>query len=501
MTPPPNFDVWYRYASARTSLIIDQYDQIHNDMLPFWSVPPEKLRRSTWELMSNPWNDIGGITIRGGTASILDNVPGTHRWMLEGVISIINKFAEHLPDMDLAFNLNDEARVAVPHGQIEHLRRSAEAGEVRSGQQSWSADRTSTWQPIQEEPYNNKILHDMSFQNTFLDFGSVGCDPSSPARRKPDLYSHSYLCLPCIAPHSLGQFLSNWTLSADICHQPDMAYLHGFYLSPAAFRASHALIPIFSQSKPYGFNDILYPSAWNYKDKVVYDPTDPSGEPGTESYNAGHPDPSFAAKQNTIFWRGATSEGVSSGDHTWRGMVRQRLIHLANNVTSSAHNRVVILLPSESAEGKPYTYITVPGDAVQDLGLSTDIAIVEKIARCGRHDCTDQEAEFALVEPVDFQSHWQYRYLFDLDGAGFSGRFLAFLQSHSLPFKTALFREWYDERITAWHHFVPQDMRLHAVWSTLAYFSGVNGTLPGGKRVEMAAHLQEGENLAEQGRE
>ena len=504
MTPPPNFDVWYQYASARTSIIIDQYDQIHNDVLPFWSVPPEQLRRSTWELISNPWNDIGGITIRGGAVSVLDNVPETHRWMLEGVTSMINKFAQHLPDMDLAFNLNDEARVAVPHRDIEHLRQSAKAGEDRSGRQSWSADRTSGWSPIQEEPYTNTILHDMPFRNTFLDFGSVGCEPSSPARSKRDLYSHSHLCLSCIAPHSLGQFLSNWTLSADICHQPDMAYLHGFYLSPAAFRDSHALVPIFSQSKPHGFNDILYPSSWNYMDKVVYAPTDPSGDPDTESYKPGHPDPSFGAKQNTIFWRGATSEGVSSGDHTWRGMVRQRLVHLANNLTSSAHDRAVILLSSESVEGKQYTYTAVPGDAVKDLGLSTDISIVDNIARCGGiglRDCTDQKAEYALVKPVDFQSHWQYRYLFDLDGAGFSGRFLVFLQSHSLPFKTALFREWYDERITAWHHFVPQDMRLHAVWSTLAYFAGVNGTLSGGKRVEMEPHLKEGERIAEQGRE
>jgi Glycosyl transferase family 90 len=504
MTPPPGFDMWYEYASTRTSIIVDQYDQIHNDMLPFWSIPPKQLRRSTWELTSNSWNDIGGITIRGGSASILDNVPGTNRWMLEGVIRMINKFAQHLPDMDLAFNLNDEARVAVPYRAIEHLRKSATAVEDRPGQKSWSADRASGWPPIQEEPYVNEFLEDMPFQNTFLDFGSVSCDPSSPARNVRNLYYHSHLCLSCIAPHSLGQFLSNWSLSADMCHQPDMAHLHGFYLSPAAFRDSHELVPIFSQSKPRGFNDILYPSAWNYMDKVVYAPTDPSGEPDTENYNPGHPDAPFDAKQNTLFWRGSTSEGVSSGEHTWHGMTRQRLVHLANNITSSAHDRAVILLPSESAEGSRYRYTTVPGDAIKKLGLSTDIAIVEKIARCGGiglHDCTDQEAEFALVKPSDFQSHWQYRYLFDLDGAGFSGRFLAFLQSHSVPFKTALFREWYDERMTAWHHFVPQDIRLHALWSTLAYFAGVNGTLPGGKRVEMAPHLKEGERIAEQGRE
>lgn len=514
ITPPPGFDDWYQYASKRSSLIMDQYDQIHNDMLPFWAVAPKQLRQSTWELMSNPWNDIGGIKIRAGTASVFDNVPGTHRWMLEGVAGMINKFAQYLPDMDLAFNLNDEARVAVPHRELERLRRSANAVENRAEKQSWSADRAEGWPLIREGPYTETVLQDMAFQNTFLDFGSVSCDPSSPARTSRDLYSHSHLCLSCISPHSMGQFLSNWTLSANICHQPDMAYLHGFYLSPAAFRGSHALVPIFSQSKPHGFHDILYPSAWNYMDKVVYAPTDPSGDPNTELYNPGHPDPHFEAKQNTLFWRGATSEGVSSGDHTWRGMTRQRLVHLANNLTSCTHDTITILLPTDSstaAAGSAYQYLTLPGaPALASLNLSTSISIVSNIARCGGiglHDCTDQESEFALVPPLDFQAHWQYRFLFDLDGAGFSGRFLAFLQSRSLPFKTALFREWYDERVTAWQHFVPVDARLHAVWSTLAYFAGIDGTLPGrsgrgkGRKVEWAPHLMEGERIAEQGRE
>lgn len=468
-------------------------------MLPFWSISPEQLRLSTWELISNPYNDVGGIQIRSGKASIFDNVPGSHRWMLEGVTTLISTFAQYLPDMDLVFNLNDEARVAVPHKEIEQLRNSALAVEDRFGERSWSEGRALSWLPLREEPYTKTILQDMAFQNTFLDFGSISCDPSSPALSSRDLYSHSRLCLSCVSPHSLGQFLSNWTLSASICHQPDMAYLHGFYLSPAAFRGSHALVPIFSQSKPHGYNDILYPSAWNYMDKVVYAPTDPSGDSNTETYDPGHPDPPFEVKRNTLFWRGATSEGVSSGGHTWRGMTRQRLVHLANNLTSSAHDTATILLPN--GEGSHFKYTTVPGNAIKALGLSTDIAIVDSIARCGGIDCTDQESEFNLVSPTDFQSHWQYRFLFDLDGAGFSGRFLSFLQSRSLPFKTALFREWYDERITAWHHFVPQDLRLHALWSTLAYFAGVDGSLPNGRKVMMKPHAVEGERIAEQGRE
>ena len=496
--PPPGFDVWFQYATNRSALIVDEFDQIHNDLLPFWSISPADLRRQTWEMVSNPWNEISGITIRDGNAAVQENVLPTHRWMLEGVAILINSFARYLPDMDLAFNLNDESRVAVPYVQLK--RHKQQAATVLAGTEHFSANRSAGWLPIPEHEYMETVFHDGSFRNTFAKFGSVGCPPNSEARRHSHISSKSHVCATCSAPHSIGQFLSNWSVAADICHQPDMAQLHGFYLSPAAFKTSYNLMPVFSQSKPHGFNDILYPSAWNYMDKVVYAPTEPSGTPDSDTYQPGYPDPPFTLKQNTLFWRGATSEGVSPGSGTWRGMTRQRFVHLANNLSTSEHDYVTILLPDPYNPAK-YKYQTIPGPSIPSLGLSTSVAVVHNIARCGEADCPDQEIEFSPIPPTDFQSHWNYRFLFDLDGAGFSGRFLPFLQSRSLPFKTALFREWYDSRLTAWRHFVPQDMRLHGMWSTLAYFAGVNGSFPSGGQMYWKGHEREAEMIAEAGRE
>lgn len=496
--PPPAFDKWYRFAVDRNSTIIDQYNQIYDDVLPFWSIEPAEIRRLTWELISNPWTDVAGISIRNGSASIHENVVPTHKWMLEGVAAMINRFAEFLPDMDLAFNINDEARIAVPYSEITSLKTQARDREHANANQVWLPDRSSDWAPLPNEPLtDHSLFTHLSFQNTFSTFGSLSCPASSPARtRAVSGLDHSYIDYRSSQPHSLGQFLSNWTLSASVCHQPDLAHLHGFFLSPAAFKGSHKLLPVFSQSKPHGWNDVLYPSAWNYIDKVAYQPDDDA--------NA-NPDLPFKRKQSTLFWRGATSEGMSPGTGTWRGMARQRLVHLANNLTMSSHDQVTILVQDPFRRTGYYHYMNVPGPALSSLGLNTDIKIVDQIVRCGgrppHSDCQDQEAEFGLVGPSDFQSHWKYKYLFDLDGAGFSGRFLPFLQSHSLPFKTALFREWYDDRLTAWWHFVPQDLRLHDVFSTLAYFVGVNGKDPrSGRELFLGAHDQEAELIAENGR-
>jgi hypothetical protein len=500
--PPPGFDKWWEYATNRSTLIIDEYDQIHNDLQPFYSVSPGELRRLTWEIASNQWNEASGIHVKDGVASVQDNVIPTHRWMLEGVAELINKFAVHLPDMDLVFNINDEPRVVAPHDKLEEYRRIG-AQSALKGTKPFSANRAAGWQPESTdfEPHSFRAA---SFRQHFLEFGSVGCDPSSAARQSHATgLSRAELCTACTKPHSLGQFVSNWTRAADICHQPDMANLHGFYMSPAAFKPAYALKPVFSQSKPQGFNDILYPSAWNYMDKAKYEPAEQRGKPGDEDFRPAFPDPPFREKETTLFWRGATSEGVSGGGGQWRGMTRQRLIHLMNNGTSHPHDDALVLLPHPRFQGK-WQYMKIPGDKVKNLGISADVHTVNHIARCGDDrllDCKDQEREFMPVAPSDFQAHWMYKYLFDLDGAGFSGRFLPFLQSRSLPFKSALFREWYDSRLTAWLHFVPQDLRLHSVWSTLAYFAGVDGTLPDGRRIKYAGHDIEAEMIAEAGRD
>ena len=53
-------------------------------------------------------------------------------------------------------------------------------------------------------------------------------------------------------------------------------------------------------------------------------------------------------------------------------------------------------------------------------------------------------------------------------------------------------------------HFVPQDLRLHAVWSTLAYFAGVDGKIGTGnsaRQVIMAPHEKQASMIAASGRE
>ncbi|KAI4137297.1 MAG: hypothetical protein L6R39_007358, partial [Caloplaca ligustica] len=413
--PPPGFDAWYRYATERSSVVIDDFDNLMDDLQLFWAIKPAEIRKRTYEAFGD-WNEVAKLSIRSGKAEIGPDVRPTHRWMLDGVIAMMNNYIDKIPDMDLGFNINDEPRIAIPYEDLRTLQKESASTGPSKGVvlNEFSKDRAPSWNysAISETDGPPTPFTDQSFLPSFHTYGSTSCPPSSAARRL-HLWDTRSLCTTCIAPHSTSIFLSNWTLSASPCHQPDLAHLHGFYLSPAAFKPSHSLYPIFSQSKAKGFADIRYPSPWNYIDKAVYAPPPNASDP---SY-----DFPFANKKETLFWRGATSEGLSRLGE-WQGMARQRLVHLANNHTSSI--RFPIFLPDLNAhEGSHYSVHSVPASLLPALGLNiTDIHLVSKIDRCWDSDCPTQAREFGLSEPSDFQSHWQYKYLIDLDGAGFSGR-------------------------------------------------------------------------------
>lgn len=479
--PPPGFDRWYEYATKRDSLIIDDFDSIDRDLQPFYALEPQTIRERTWELVSNPWNDVAGLSIRDGKVSVMQNgIPGTHAWMLDGLSEMIRNFAEWLPDMDLAFNLNDECRVVVPYVQAESYKRAAKeqlVGFDESGSpkhKTFSNDRKEGWKELSPESNRETPLHEKSWQRIWESHGALGCPPSSPARTLRT-WDTSSLCTTCMSPHSLGAFLSNWTLAGDVCHQPDLSDLHGFYLSPAAFKATHELYPIFSQSKVGGFNDILYPSAWNYIKKVEYKPTEE---------NADGP---WAEKKNVLFWRGATSEGLSQGWGQWKGMVRQRFVELFSSESSFRSVGLVPIggaIPPNTTDRPIHNRLGYTNLPKQQEG-EADVHVVDNIVRCGGRDCEDQSQALApLVPGIDFQSHWQHKFLLDLDGAAFSGRFLPFLKSGSLPFKAGLFREWWHDRVAEWKHFVPLDIRGAGARATLEFFQN-NGNEGKGERIAM----------------
>ncbi|KAI0399757.1 hypothetical protein F4802DRAFT_588121 [Xylaria palmicola] len=479
LQPPPNFDKWYEFAVSVNSSIIDSFDQINSDLLPFWAIPPAVLREKTTHLLEYPSLSMGGVLIREGHISISPHVRGTHRWMVDVVDEMAKPFSQWLPDMQLAFNLDDECRVTVPVTDMIPILDEAQA--VRSRAQlkqdffSFSQSQTPPWDQAfvdADESIWNKwpdSFRVWSKTPIFSKLIAPACPADAPVNQGR-WWNRKAQCKYCSSTHMESGFVRNWTLSGEVCHQSDLAHLHGFLTSPSAMAASQTLLPVFSQSKVHGFADILYPSPWSFQEKAPYEE---------------EKDIPWERKLNSAYWRGASSDGFAIRG-SWQMFLRARFVHLASTVRSSI-GRHVMLRFLRRRQPVPPADTSMKGLASNEQ-FTLNVSFVGSFSRCDERDCTAEHVTFygsSSAEPpasLDFQESWQHRHLIDLDGAAFSGRFLPFVRSASLPYRAALFRTWWEERLHPWVHYVPLDLRLGDLLPALDYFGGAGA----GKAQEMA---------------
>lgn len=205
-------------------------------------------------------------------------------------------------------------------------------------------------------------------------------------------------------------FISNITAFTDICLSPSLKEIHGFLNRPATINIVHELFPVFSYSKTITYQDVLYPSPWYWSDQV-----------------------SWKEKKNKFYWRGKTIGGYSKGG-TWRRHHRQSFVSRINAVDTTKVMKDV----SASAAGTEWVVEEVPRTDYKEL---INVKLTQ-VTLCDPEDYNAQHQSFEVVKPSKEEA-WQYKYLLDIDGNTFSGRFYALLKSMSLVFKIALFREWH----------------------------------------------------------
>lgn len=61
---------------------------------------------------------------------------------------------------------------------------------------------------------------------------------------------------------------------------------------------------------------------------------------------------------------------------------------------------------------------------------------------------------------ADKDEAFKYQLVFDLDDNGISGRYYKLLASKFTPLKQSVFREWHDERLVPWVHYVPVSLGM-----------------------------------------
>lgn len=430
MPPPPHFDTWYKFAVNNNVQLIDEFDMINDMMIPFWGLQPKTIRARVTEALGYD-NGLIGVAIRDGEITHMEH---GYEWQREATKGMMDKFKQYLPDMDLAFNVHDEPRVVVPHDDLDRLVNKAKNENMAS---------LSTNKRLVNEFSKSLDLNDgktfketklsrfstIQYQSTWAD-SRMSCPPDSPARiledeRADDLSRYGISDL---------AFIYNTTAMSDICLTPSLSSTYGFFDRPNSFRVTHDLLPIFSQSKVSSYGDIIYPSPWYWYKKVAYNETN---------------DMAWDEKESKLYWRGSTTGGYSRNGG-WRRHHRQHFVQKINS-----REQAKVMTNSGGAGNPKWEAKEVPRGEYQKL---IDVHF-SHVGQCDPGDCEAQREFFDVVGLVDQQDAWGYKYLVDMDGNAFSGRFYAFLQSKSLTFKLALFREWHNEWLKPWVHYVPLSLQ------------------------------------------
>ncbi|KAJ6528976.1 glycosyl transferase family 90-domain-containing protein [Mycena capillaripes] len=171
------------------------------------------------------------------------------------------------------------------------------------------------------------------------------------------------------------------------------------------------LYPMLSMSKISPcFSDILYPSHFYYSHNRLA---------GGFRFPDNIP---WHKKKSKIYWRGTASGGLIVDDN-YLSFARFRLMHLGRQHPDLMDVQISTFDP---------IYCPNPCD---------------RKALMKEYNITDK--------PDPREDSYGFKYVLDVDGAAFSGRFLGLLRSGSLVFKSTIFNEFFNDWLRPFEHYVP----------------------------------------------
>ncbi|KAJ7165693.1 glycosyl transferase family 90-domain-containing protein [Mycena crocata] len=187
---------------------------------------------------------------------------------------------------------------------------------------------------------------------------------------------------------------------------------NSFLLYSASADFTTDLYPILSQSKIYPcFSDILFPSEFHYP-RSYWSPK--YGFPNNISWED---------KKPALYWRGQSTGGWISGTN-YHSFPRFKLLDIARS----------------------------HGD-IMNVAVS---AFYEWFCQIDGCDAAAIKAEYNITGAASPREEgYRYKYVFDVDGNAFSGRYLGLLKSGSLVFKSTLFQEYFDDWLQPFVHYIP----------------------------------------------
>ncbi|KAI0389579.1 glycosyltransferase family 90 protein [Xylariaceae sp. FL0594] len=439
--PPYGFGEWYSFARAHHSPIIDEFDAIAESVRPFLRLSG----REVLDAMNQAYGSLQGHELwrcsMSGQPTMKTYCSHPRRSFDRNVSKFLDGLVKMLPQLsfEVKFLVNhlDEPSVLIPPSGHEHPR-SMNLTDL-GGQRSWE---------------------------TLTKYcGSSRVHTMKNSKPKPPVETYG---LP---------FVTDRRAALDLCAHPEYATMHGFLLAPESLKLIEGLVPVLSAGALSTMGDILYPLAAYTQD------------PGFR-YDGAH-DVEWKDKKNRLYWAGSNTggrgaappvhvtdkEGGSGGEvvPVWRLFHRQRFVELAQNLKKS--RAYTYLTSSSSSSSSSSNIITKISTSFLNSRLyNVGFARIFQCTSSSTSSCRDQRTYFRPKPWISSSSPlYSSTLVYDVDGNGVSGRFYKLLASKSTPLKQTLFREWHDERLFPWVHYVPVSMDLGEVPELVRFLMAGSG--------------------------
>ncbi|KAF7973084.1 hypothetical protein HWV62_16284 [Athelia sp. TMB] len=458
--PPRGFDEWWKFAKENNVKMIDEYDGLVEDLAPFWEMSGEELRRRAWQIAS--FDSIDLVRVQDGNTTIENLSEGTDPGArAKGFRDMLFKFKSKLPDMDFPVNTKSEGRILVPWELRKYPNITEQEGSQGFDPKTFSADwqgEGNVW-----EAYRRACPPDSPARHMFASMRAT--IPASPVS-KGNFFAPQKQIISggefSFAPHTSGHF--------DFCQNPWARYTQGHFFSD--WRTIPMLYPVFSPAKGKGYSDIRIPSHYYYGSVPRYtygwDPVnmDMKAVDGNEL--------PWEKKSDKIFWRGATTGGGSTPAGFTHQYHRHRFLRMATD-TSDTNRTITFADPPSSTN---FVSEKVPARAVNQEIM--DVAFVKAVGYYPAGDAA-LARDHRFDDAVSLGKHWAYKYLLDLDGMSYSGRFMGFLASDSVPMKATIYQEYFSDWIQPCNaadgvairlHYIPLSASYKEIYNIHAYFSG-----------------------------
>lgn len=271
-------------------------------------------------------------------------------------------------------------------------------------------------------------------------------------------------------------FNSDIDASLDICTYPSLHTMHSAFYSDT--RSIQYLYPLFSPSKPNGYADLLIPfhQYWAPPSEVTYENEFRKGRSKTPL------DMEWENKDDKVYWRGKVLRGAENPPGHFSSFQKPRLVKLANDdgsyftgkedtpswrkITPTVPpHRVLVTVNSTSSS---LLSMSAPGPKINEYVMDVALSCDPQLGECAEQ----QRLGYKVLPPTPLSDSWKHKYVIDLDEVGLSPKFPAVIESKSAVVKSSIQREFWQDWIVPWYHFIPLSSSYAELYNIQAFFSG-----------------------------